>query len=130
MKVVLDTNIFISAVFWGGIPEKILNSLSEGKFTLVTSEEIINEIAEVLREFHMSAADILIWRKYLLENSIVVKPTTKIAVCSDKKDDKFIEAANSAKANYLVSGDKHLLVLKEYQQTKIVTAREFLELMD
>ena len=130
MKAVLDTNIFISAVFWGGIPEKILDSLSDGKFTLVTSDEIIEEIAEVLAEFHMPIADVSIWRKYLLENAIVVKPTTRIAVCVDKKDDKFIEAANTAKADYLVSGDKHLLVLKEYQQTKILTAREFLELMD
>jgi len=129
MKVVLDTNIIISAIFWGGIPEKILDCLSEGKFTLITSEQIVAEISDVLMDFDMPVADILIWRRYLLENSIIVKPTTKIEVCMDKKDDKFIEAANTAKADFIVSGDKHLLILKEYQQTRILKAREFLELL-
>ncbi|MFH1055644.1 MAG: putative toxin-antitoxin system toxin component, PIN family [Candidatus Altiarchaeota archaeon] len=130
MKVVLDTNIFISAIFWGGIPEKILEYLSGGRFTLVSSDEILDELTDVLTEYDMPVADVLVWRRYLLANSMLVKPTAKIEVCTDKKDDKFIEAANAANADYIVSGDKHLLRLKEHQQTKILTAREFLKLLD
>ena len=132
MRIVLDTNIFVSGIHWTGSSEKILRIWMEGKFELVSSLPIIEEIVRVLANFKvpLDAEDILWWESLILEKSILVIPTEEVEIVkNDPDDNKFIEAALEAKADFIVSQDKHLLVIKEYQRIKIVHPEEFLKLL-
>ncbi len=132
MRVVLDTNIFVSGIHWTGSSEKILRAGVEGKFELVSSLPIIEEIVRVLMSFKMplDADDISWWESLILEKSLVVVPTEEVDIVkSDPDDNKFIEAALEAKADFIVSQDKHLLVIKEYQRIKIVHPDDFLKML-
>ena len=132
MRIVLDTNIFVSGIHWTGSSEKILRIWMEGKFELVSSLPIIEEIVRVLANFKvpLDAEDILWWESLILEKSILVIPTEEVKIVkNDPDDNKFIEAALEAKADFIVSQDKHLLVIKEYQRIKIVHPEEFLKLL-
>ena len=132
MKVVLDTNIFVSGIHWSGSSEKILRAWMEGKFELVSSLPIIEEIIRVLTSFKipLDADDISWWESLLLEKSLVVIPTEEVNIIkNDPDDNKFIEAALEAKTEYIVSQDKHLLVVKEYREIKIIPPEEFLRLL-
>lgn len=106
MRVVLDTNIFISGIHWTGSSEKILRAWVEGKFELVSSLPIIEEIARVLMNFKipLDADDISWWKSLILEKSLVVVPTEEVDIVkNDPDDNKFIEADLEAKAEYIVS---------------------------
>lgn len=128
MKAVLDTNIFISGIFWKGASNKAITNWKEGKFTLVTSLEGVSEIIKVLKDFKIKLTDDMIkeWMDLIVRNSIIVEPKEKIeAVKDDPKDNIFIETAVAGNVNYIVSQDKHLLRLKEFRGIKIITPEEF-----
>lgn len=132
MKVVLDTNVFISGIHWTGSSEKILRAWMEDKFESVSSLPIIEEIVRVLMNFKipLDADDISWWESLILEKSLVVVPTEEVDIVkNDPDDNKFIEAALEAQAEYIVSQDKHLLSIKEYNGIKIVHPEEFLKLL-
>lgn len=116
MKVVLDTNVFISGIHWNGGSRKILESWLSGDFDLIVSIPIVEEITRTLRNFKipLEIKDIELWESLILEKSDVVIPKEKIDIVVDPDDNKFIEAAVEVKAHYIVSQDKHLLVIKEY----------------
>ncbi|HLC64790.1 MAG TPA: putative toxin-antitoxin system toxin component, PIN family [Candidatus Nanoarchaeia archaeon] len=129
MKVVLDTNIFISGIHWSGGSEKILRAWFSGKFILVISPEIISEITETLASFRvpMEKEDIAWWKKALINKSLLVAPSFKVDVVkSDPDDNKFIEAALSGNADYIITQDKHLLDIKNYEGIAILPPNEFL----
>ena len=130
MKIILDTNVFISGIFWeGNYCSQILNKWKEGKFQLVSSPQIIKEFLEVLQSFKIPLDPELIemWKNLIITNSIIVIPMKKIELIKDDPDDdKFIEAAICSKADFIISQDKHLLKLKEYHQTKILKPEEAL----
>ncbi len=133
MKAVLDTNIFISGIFWSGLSEKILYALGDKKFELITSGDIIEEIIETLMDFriHLSVDIILLWASILSINSVIVEPSEKLEIVTDDRDDnKFIEAAVTGKASYIVTQDNHLLKLKEFRGIKILTPKEFLDIVN
>lgn len=129
MNIVLDTNIIISGVFFGGLPRKIIEAVSYKKFTACASPEIINEYYEIIDE--------MIKRKQghinnhvlnlLVQNMNIINPLSSINICRDPDDNKFLECAVDAKALYIVSGDKDLLDIKNYDEVKIITAKEFCE---
>ena len=128
MKVVLDTNIFISGIFWKGSSNSIITNWKEGKFTLVTSLEAVSEIIKVLKDFKIRLSDDMIkeWIDLIRRNSIIVEPKEKIeAVKDDPKDSIFIETAVAGNVDYIISQDNHLLKLKEFRGIKIVTPEEF-----
>ena len=128
MKAVLDTNIFISGIFWKGSSNKVIISWREGKFTLVTSLEAISEIIKVLKDFKIKLSDDLIkkWVDLIIRNSIIVEPQERISIVKDDpKDNIFIETAAAGNADYIVSQDNHLLKLKEFRGIKIITPEEF-----
>ncbi len=132
MKVVLDTNIFVSGIHWSGSSEKILRAWMEGKFELVSSLPIIKEVMRVLMSFKITleADDLSWWESLLLEKSLIVVPTEEVDIIkNDPDDNKFIEAALEAKAEFIVSQDKHLLLVKEYQGIKIIHPEDFLKLL-
>ena len=93
MMVVLDTNVFISGIFWKGSSNKVLTDWRNGKFTLVTSLEAVSEIIKVLKDFKIKLSDDMIkeWVDLIVRNSIIVEPKEKIeAVKDDIKDNIFI----------------------------------------
>ncbi|MEK6938617.1 MAG: putative toxin-antitoxin system toxin component, PIN family [Nanoarchaeota archaeon] len=132
MRVVLDTNVFVSGIHWKGSSEKMLRLWMSGDLELVSSMPIIEEIIRVLAGFKvpLEPEDISWWESLILEKSILVFPTEKIDIVTDPNDNKFIEAAVEGKAQYIVSQDKHLLVLKQYQRIKILHPDEFLKLLN
>ncbi|RLG42902.1 MAG: putative toxin-antitoxin system toxin component, PIN family [Thermoproteota archaeon] len=137
LKVVLDTNVIVSAtLIKNSLPDKILRAWQKGKFQLIVSPEIIEEIRRVLFSEKIKNRGWMTEKEieeflFLLERAALLSPgqfTLKV-IKEDPGDDKFIIAAIEQKADYIVSGDKHLLNLKSYQEIKIVSPREFWEIL-
>lgn len=129
MKIVVDTNVLISGVFFGGFPRKVLSSIVDRKFTAYATIEIIDEYEEIVQEMNDRKQgyinkDIL---SPLIKTMVVIEPVSNIKICRDPDDDKFIGCAKDAHALYIVSGDKDLLALEQYENIQIVTAKEFCE---
>ena len=128
MKAVLDTNVFISGIFWKGSSNKVITNWKEGKFTLVISLEAVSEIIKVLKDFKIKLSYDMVkeWVDLIIRNSIIVEPKEKIAIVKDDpKDDIFIETAVAGNVDYVISQDNHLLKLKEFRGIKIITPEEF-----
>lgn len=132
MKVVIDTNVFVSS-FFGGRPRKIIDLWRKGKIVLCLSKDIIDEYVEVLRKLGLQNEVEL---KELLSvfakgfNTLFTSKTPRIkAVKDDPDDDKFIECAVALKAEVIVTGDRALKAIKEYMGIKICPPQEFLEFL-
>ena len=133
MKLVLDTNIFISAFYWGGNSQKIINRIIEGMDELFISEQIINEISNVMArpKFKTKHETITGYIKTIEKSSKKILIDGKIkGVCRDKDDDDKLECAILSNADFIITGDDDLLALKEYETVKIVTQKEYLEIID
>ena len=130
MRAILDTNVFVSGIFWeGNFCSQIIDKWRNKEFELVGSVEILDELVKTLKDFKIQMPDEMIeeWRNLIIENSIIVEPTTKLDVIKEDPDDnKFLEAGVTGKANFIISQDNHLLKLKEYQGIKIVSPEELL----
>ncbi len=137
LKAVLDTNLIISAVITPtGQVSRILTAWRNGLFELITSPQIIEEMRLVLFSEKIKKNRSLSDRRIndllteLRKTSGLVKPKIAIkAVKADPDDDKFIEAAMAAKADCIVSGDRHLKDLKSYQGIKILSPAEFMVIL-
>ncbi|PIN91204.1 putative toxin-antitoxin system toxin component, PIN family [Candidatus Pacearchaeota archaeon CG10_big_fil_rev_8_21_14_0_10_32_14] len=133
MRVILDTNVFISGIFWeGNYCSQIIDLWMKGKFELVVSKDTLDELVKTLKSFKIPLKIDLIedWRKLLIENSICIETSHKLNVIKeDPDDDKFLETAIEGKAEIIVSQDNHLLRLKEFQGIKIITPKEFLDVV-
>lgn len=128
-RVVLDTNIIISSVL-GGALVLILEKWDEKKFTVVVTTDVISEYFEVLNrpKFNLKQETIDKINRYIYQFSEFVVPEEEIRfIEDDPKDDKFLEAAVSGKVDFIVSGDSHLLAIKEFRSIPIITGREFLD---
>ena len=136
LKLVLDTNTLVSAFFWKGNESKLFEHIEQKKALLYTSPEILQEIEDVLhREKFLKVLSLTqqtpeqIIQKIISLSHIVLGNKQNIHICRDPKDDKFIVCAVLATADYLVSGDKDLLVLKQYDTIKIIPTSEILTLL-
>jgi len=132
LKVVIDTNIFVSGVLVeGSNPSLIIKAWKRSrKYQLFVTEEILQEVLKVMQRLNVPADIITDWGKLIRKNAIFVVPTKKIeAVKEDPSDNKFLECAIESGADYIVSGDRHLKGLKEFRGIKIVNAREFLGIL-
>jgi uncharacterized protein len=129
-KVVLDTNIFISSVLWRGNPYKIIQLGLDKKINIFTSVAILKELEKVLkRDFKENEEFIKGQIDLILEYAIVVKTRSKVRIVNDDPDDnKVIECAVDSGADYIVSGDSHLLKIQNYRDIKIISAKDFLEI--
>ncbi len=128
MKVVIDTNVLISGIFWKGYPNKVLNLWKEGKITPVISADMVSEFTRVMNDFKIQLPQGMIrqWTNLILRNSIMTEPEERISVVKDDPaDNMFIEASVAGDAEYIISQDKHLLKLKSYKRVKIVNPEEF-----
>ncbi len=131
-RVVLDTNIVISSAL-GGALVLILEGWDEGKFTVIVTSDILSEYFEVLNrpKFRLKQETIDKIARYLYQFSEFVVPEERIQfIEADPKDDKFLEAAIAGKVDFIVSGDKHLLDLKEFQSIPIISGREFINWLE
>jgi putative PIN family toxin of toxin-antitoxin system len=132
MKIVLDANIFISSFFWGGNPRRVLERVIVGIDELFITKEILDEISDVTGRprFHASEEEINYFINSIDEIANKIVPKRRIKNGSrDKTDNKYIECGITANADYIISGDIHLLELKEYKEIKIITARDYLEII-
>lgn len=131
VRVVLDTNIIISAILCGGKPDKVLNLVLEEKITAIISPVLTSELKEVFsKKFPLSEADCKLAFKNIEESFEVVQPEKKIDVLRDKDDNRVLEAAIEGDCAYIITGDKDLLELRSYKKIKIITASDFLSLLE
>jgi putative PIN family toxin of toxin-antitoxin system len=128
IRVVPDTNVIISSIFWKGKPYEVIRKGILEEYHLITSAEILDELAAKLRnKFHFPEEHLQELIDVLLAHCYIVETTSKLDVVRDKKDNKIVECAFDGKADYLVTGDLDLLTLKEFRGIKILTPRKFLE---
>lgn len=125
MRIVLDTNVLVSGIFWEGPPSKIITSWIRGNIKVFVTKKILKEYFEVLDRFDTSREIAKKWEMLILENVAVVEEKKRIKLSRDPHDDKFINCALAAKATYIISGDRDLLTLKEKSPIKIITPSEF-----
>lgn len=122
MRVVLDTNILISAfVFPGGSPEAVYRAALEGRFTLITSPALLAEFGRVLStKFGWESEQVREAVSHVARNADVVRPTATVSVVEeDPADDRVLEAASAGVADAIVSGDRHLLKLRGWEGIEI-----------
>ena len=131
MKVVFDTNIFISAfVIPGSKAEEAYLHALKGDFDLYSSVAILTETAQKLREkFAWPENQIVRLLKYISKVATVIKTQSQLHILPDEPDNRILECAAEAKADFIVTGDKHLLSLKHFQNIKIISLSNFLEIL-
>ena len=130
MKIVLDTNVFISGVFFTGPPYKILKAWRDGRIQILISEEIIEEYRRVGELLSKQFSDIEFGPilQLLTINAELVQPRKLTAQgCEDPDDDKFLECAISGNSNLIVSGDNHLLKVSGYKGIEVIRPRNFID---
>ncbi len=129
MKVVIDTNVFVSS-FFGGNPWKIIDLWKKEKITLCLSHAVLDEYIDVLGRIGMKDEAELEELLALFSKGFNILFTTKTPkikiVENDPDDDKFIECAVALKADTVISGDRAVLAIKEYMGIKILTPQQFL----
>ncbi|MFH1259656.1 MAG: putative toxin-antitoxin system toxin component, PIN family [Elusimicrobiota bacterium] len=128
-RIILDTNITISAFFWGGHPRAIINLVKEEKIMLLTSLQIEAEFIRVLSyvKFGLLPAEIIPIVNNLRRYTVFVEVKSKINVIKqDPTDNIFIECAFDGNADYIISGDSHLLDIGDYKNIQIIRAKDFL----
>lgn len=129
MKIVLDTNVFVSGVFFSGPPHKILQAWRDGKVRLVISPEILDEYGRVGEQLgeQFPALDLRPVLELVALNAEMVSPVDSTeSICADPDDDKFFLCAIAARCKIIVSGDKHLLVKSGYGGIQVMKPREFI----
>lgn len=130
MRVILDTNVLVSGIFFRGAPFEILKAWHNGQFKLLVSPEILEEyfrVGEVLSK-QFPGVEIGPFLELIHSESRLIKaPPLLKAVCEDPDDDKFIACAIAAKSQIIVSGDKRLLKTSGYLGIKVLSPREFVD---
>lgn len=137
MRVVLDTNVLISAVLSPqNIPARIIELLWQQIFVVVVTEEILSEYAtalryeKVMKRHKLSDEGLLQYLQDLRSATIMVMPTKELKVAPDPKDDKFFECALAGSAHFIISGDRHLHAVKQYQYIVVLSPAQFLAMLD
>ena len=130
-RVVIDTNVVVSALLFGGVPGKLVPLWKTGRIRVLASKEMIEEYLKVLAypKFELSEEEInyLLYQEILPYFEIVKTKPGSVIVEEDPSDDMFILCAEAGKANTIISGDQHLLDLKSYGKIKILTSSQFLK---
>lgn len=130
MKVVLDTNVLISGIFFSGPPADVIKAWRNGDIQFALSSEIINEYFKVARILadRFPAIEISSILTLIVTHSEVIQTLPlSCRVCEDPDDDKFLACALNSESRTIISGDKHLLELSGYQGITIITPRMFVE---
>lgn len=131
IKIVIDTNVWLSGLVFGGQPGRLLQLFAQNCVTVVASEELLSELRRKITvkfPLYMPQLDLL-EASLRRDAEMVGLGNHTISVCRDRDDDKFIETAIAGNCQYIVSGDKDLLDIKTYQAVQIVQPATFLQLI-
>jgi hypothetical protein len=139
IKVVIDTNLFVSALLGGGKPAQLIDAWRAQEFLLVVSEQLLAELFDVLRRPKLSRyfrqEDMIALGELILERAKIVIPENQLSLCRDPKDNFLLDIAVAGNAHYLVTGDGDFLddeILKKIMQgehaVKIVSVSTFLDI--
>ncbi len=127
-RVVLDSNVIVSGFGWSGPPARVLDAALDGRLILVTSPPLLAELRRVLT--YPKLAKVLDGGEQLANlveaSGVVVLPTSVVAAIDDEGDNSVLDAAVEGAADYIVSGDEHLLGLGSCERLPIVTPAQFL----
>ena len=130
LKVVLDTNILVSALIFGGKPEQVYNLVLEKQITAVISIILFSELLETLiKKFNFDPKRIEQLERVVKKHFKTVYPDVTINVIKDDDDNRVLEAAIEGGCNYIITGDRDLLDLKIFKNIKIVIPDVFLSNM-
>lgn len=132
MKVVVDTNVLMSGIFFGGVPGRVIDAWVEGRVEMVLSPEILDEYRRVgsdlaIRYAERAAVLIPVLTLLAVNATIVNAMPLKEQVSQDAADDMFLAAAVAADVTTIVSGDQHLLDVSEWRGIAVVTPRQFVD---
>ena len=138
MKVVLDTNIWLSAIFWRGEAYKLIEEIEDKKINVIITKEIILEITDVLnkeakfqkfiKNRKLAIEDLI--RTIIYMGKLIITKNKLNVIKEHDADNKILEAGIDGNVNYIISYDNHLLKVKEYEDIKIITPTEFLHLFN
>jgi putative PIN family toxin of toxin-antitoxin system len=134
MKIVVDTNVLVSATWWSGNPRELVRKASEGHVRLIVSDEMFAEYLDVVHGKKFSYIERRSLKEFipLLIKWIEVRiagPDPKV-IADDPSDDKVLACAKAARADLIVSGDAHLLALGRWAGIRIVSPREAVEMIE
>jgi putative PIN family toxin of toxin-antitoxin system len=130
MKVVLDTNVLISGIFFHGPPYKILKAWQEKKLTIVITQEILLEYQRVSDELSEEFTNIQINQILDLITThaeVVDTKDIEVAICKDPDDNKFVVCALASKTRFIVSGDRHLLEISGYKGINVLSPCNYVD---
>ena len=130
MKIVLDTNVLISGIFFSGPPYQILKAWQENKFQIAVSGDILTEYHRVAEELSSKFPTVnidKILELFTIYGKMVDVTGFDVLICEDPDDNMFISCALSSNSKIIVSGDKHLLKISGYEDIKVLTPRSFLD---
>lgn len=129
MKIVIDTNVVISGIFFGGNPRKVMEAVVDGNLNAYATPEIVEEYTEIIESMIERKQGRLNQNMFFPFFSAlrIIESVSDLKICRDPDDDKFLECAIDSNALYIVSGDNDLLDIQEYEGIKIITAKEFCE---
>jgi putative PIN family toxin of toxin-antitoxin system len=133
MKVVLDSNIFVSSFFWKGNPRKVFDRVTNGVDELFITDEILDEITRVMsrKKFDLNINEINDYANVIESYSIKLICKSKLKKISrDIDDDKILQCGLEGNVDFIITGDDDLLVLKNYENIKIVTPKEYLNILE
>ncbi len=125
LRIVFDSNVYISALLFKGIPGKILEIAQDNKIVLIVSDEIITETVRIIEEkFRWPRHNIDKFKRRLSDTGENIKPEIKLDIIKEREsDNRILECAVSGNADLIVSGDKHLLKIKSYKNIPIARLR-------
>lgn len=128
-RIVVDTNILISAFVYGGYPEQVLRTVFKKETIAVISPVLISELLEVLRKkFDFSFKKIIEIESKIKKFFLLYYPTESIHILKDEPDNRLLEVAIEGNCKYIITGDKELLKLSHYKNTYILSAKDFLQI--
>jgi uncharacterized protein len=128
MKVIIDTNVVMSGIFFGGLPQRVIQVCKQPHFQLVISQDILIEylnVADDLMRAHPTVNALDVLKSIISFAELTESLVFPDQVCIDKDDDKFLSAAIASKANIIVSGDDHLKALSGWSGIRILSPRQF-----
>jgi uncharacterized protein len=128
LRITADSNLYVSAFNFGGLPQRLLDLAEAGTIQLTISEPLIEEILDVLgRKFDWTASELRIARERIIRYAEIVTPSEQInAVPEDPDDDRILECAVGGRSDLILTGDKDLLRLGEFRGITIMRVADFL----
>ena len=133
MKIVLDSNIFVSSFFWKGNPRRVFDRVTNGQDELFITEEILEEISTVLsrKKFDLSKKEAEDYVNIIESYSIKIICEEEVEnISRDKKDNKILQCGKNGNVDFIITGDDDLLILEKYGNIKIVKPKEYLDILE